>query len=203
MWQRRGCCARAHSYPPKNWILFGEQRGFRFEAGGGHALARAAPSWATGPTSPWWIKREICHEPSWHARNHDCSAGVSRNGTRRARVFPQRPRARPMLWLMLCQVRRPTRVPAPRCQPELLHSFQSVQGGLPQQLSSLGLPWHAIGLHGGRRGHAPWRESMHKIEHASAVPAGTLPETHATICAGDAASREAPERWRTQATHAE
>ena len=44
-----------------------------------------------------------------------------------------------MLRLMLCQVRRPTRVPAPRCQPELLHSFQSVQGGLPQQLSSLGL----------------------------------------------------------------
>ena len=26
-----------------------------------------------------------------------------------------------------------------------------MQGGLPQQLSSLGLPWHAIGLHGGRR----------------------------------------------------
>ena len=185
MWQRRGCCARAHSYPPKNWILFGEQRGFRFEAGGGHALARAAPSWAAGPTSPWWIKREICHEPWWQARDHDCSAGVSRNGTRRARVFPQRPRARPMLWLMLCQVRRPTRVPAPRCQPELLRSFQSVQGGLPQQLPSLGC------------------RGTRSVCTAAAAPAGTLPETRATICAGDAASREAPERWRTQATHAE
>jgi hypothetical protein len=43
-----------------------------------------------------------------------------------------------------------------------------MQGDLPQQLSSLGLPWHAIGLHGVRRGRR------------------TLPETRATICAGDA-----------------
>ena len=122
-----------------------------------------------------------------HARNHDCSAGVSREWhSQRPRLPPTAASATNAMAHAMPSAPPNTRASAP--MPARTASLISISARrfAAQQLSSLGL---AV--------------ARDRSARRPSCPQGHCPRHALLFAPAMQASREAPERWRTQATHAE